>query len=185
MRVKLSTGGHLKRARKLSGQSRHLVISLVVVVFAVITAAWWMYGSSRRSTPQNSPTPSPTATPLKGNATTEPTVTPSPSPVASGQATKPTLQKSSGNAPGSYVVAGTIVAFTCEGAEGNQCNIVLTNTATSQVIRLGKKPLQNNNHGQVFASWDWTTIKGTWTVIAQASAGNSTANSSSQSLEVK
>lgn len=96
----------------------------------------------------------------------------------------PTLQKSSGN--NGPVPAGALIEFTCEGQVGVSCEIILTSRANrSNVIRLGAKKIADNGRGQYFASWEWESKSGDWSVVARVSDGTSTKDSAIQILEVE
>lgn len=93
---------------------------------------------------------------------------------------KPTLMKSSGN--NGPVPVGAIIEFTCLAPTGYNCSVELKGNKT---ITLDEKSIEDNR-GQTGAGWEWTSEKGSWTIVAALKDSNGNTNSSdSQSLEVK
>lgn len=109
-----------------------------------------------------------------------------PTPANGSGPAKPTFSKSSGNSPSHTVPAGVLMNFICNDTPGASCTIILTSTSGAPAINLGAKPVQTDQYGQpAFASWDWTSVRGSWSIAAQASDGSGTTNSDVQELIVQ
>ena len=103
------------------------------------------------------------------------------SPVASqANLPKPTLMKSSGN--NGSIPTGAMIEFTCLAPTGYTCRVELSGSKT---ITLGAKTIEDNR-GQTGANWEWSSERGTWSVVAllRDAKGNE-GRSDSQQLEVK
>ncbi len=96
---------------------------------------------------------------------------------------KPTLNKSSGNGPDHMVPAGAVINFICNSTVGTTCDIVLTNQGNT--VKLGAKAVASTYGQATYASWDWTSTAGNWTIVARASNGSATSDSDSQELRVQ
>lgn len=181
----------LKRKQQTK-QQKTLIIVAATLAVALLCLVVWSFSSHKqvnpRTTPAHTPGDSVSDQPKDYTenppTTSAPTAAPAGTPVAPA---KPTLQKSSGNAPGSSVPVGAVVQFTCEGAPGLDCEIVLKDSANAaRVITLTKQPITSNGRSQYFATWEWTTVQGSWVITSRVSnAGGGQATSDPQTLEVK
>jgi hypothetical protein len=167
-----------------------LVAVIGTAVWATQHSGWRQVTASPSPSivPGNSTHDEPSPSPTGGTSSSTPTPVPTSSPggKGGGNVAKPSLQMSSGNA-GATVPSGRVIEFSCEGAAGLDCELILTDrTNPSHVVNLGKKPITSNGRGQNFAIWDWNAMAGSWSVVAKASdgAGNA-ASSDAQTLEVK
>lgn len=94
----------------------------------------------------------------------------------------PVLAKSSGN--NGSIPPDVTVNLTCESAPGYFCEVKLEKAGVNTVT-LEKKQL-TGERGQSFASWNWESISGTWSVTAVLSNSSGQSKSSvSQNLEVR
>ncbi len=161
---------------KRKTSKRNFIFLAVLAAGLLGWAAYAKYGQTKKTTPQTAENPVSDAElgehPVPADKVA--TLQPEPAPASSSPLAKPTLSKSSGN--NGPVPAGILINFVCEGAKGLNCEVILTdsNDSTHQIL-LPKKPLADNGRGEVFASWDWNSIKGTWKVISKVTdgAGNS------------
>jgi len=135
--------------------------------------------NSTPTTPQQPTASAGSTIPDTVNATSNPNTT-----SASGSIDKPTLNKSSGNT--GPIPASVLVNFTCYTAAGNNCVIILTDKANSaNVIKLSTQVAATTYGQQPFASWNWTSVSGDWSVVAQASSSGASASSDAQELVVQ
>lgn len=99
---------------------------------------------------------------------------------------KPTLNKSSGNGPDHTVPGGAVINFICNSTVGTTCDIVLTNQSNpNNSIKLGGKAVASTYGQPAYASWDWTSTSGNWSIVARASNGSASSDSDSQELTVQ
>lgn len=97
---------------------------------------------------------------------------------------KPTLNKSSGN--NGPIPSGILVNFTCTGVINAECQIILTDTDSEEVLELEKKELEDTGRGNPSAVWTWKSISGNWQVKAVVTANGFNDNmSNSQELTVQ
>lgn len=174
-------------------------VSIGVGIAVIAVGMLVFFASQRTNNRSSSPTPTPTAT---GNATVNepkdysdgvatpaastpsPGSTPAPS-TSNAPFAKPTLQMSSGNG-GSVVPAGRAMEFTCETSPGFTCTLVLTDRKDpARVVNLGSRSIVSNGRGQYWASWQWSALAGSWSLVATASNGASTQPSDPVLLEVQ
>lgn len=103
------------------------------------------------------------------------------------QLTKPTLNKSSGNGPDHTIPKDVLVNFICNSVAGSKCSVILTSKAnSSNVITLEAKSVAGSYGQPPFASWDWKSIAGSWSIIARATNGSgSSMDSDKQDLKVQ
>lgn len=95
---------------------------------------------------------------------------------------QPTLSKSSGN--NGPVPNGVVINFVCAAEPGLDCSIVLDSGSNKVVV--GPAKVIDNGRGQYFASLDWTSVKGSYKVAAQAKNFQGGVSSSiAQTLEVQ
>lgn len=179
------------KRKQQTKQQKTLIILAATLAVAFLCFAVWSFSGHKQVNPRTTPAPTPGDSVsdqpkdyTENPPTTSPTATPAGTPVAPA---KPTLQKSSGNAPGSSVPVGAVVQFTCEGAPGLDCEIVLKDSANAtHGITLTKQPITSNGRSQYFATWEWTAVQGRWVVTSQVSnTGGGQATSDPQTLEVK
>ena len=138
-----------------------------------------------QSSSQNAPTP--VQQPTASSGSTVPNtvnVSTNPNNSSSGSVSKPTLNKSSGN--NGPIPASVLVNFTCYTAQGNNCAIILTDkTNSANVITLNTQAATSTYGQQPFASWNWTSVAGSWNVVARASNGSASSDSDAQGLVVQ
>lgn len=96
------------------------------------------------------------------------------------QITKPVLTKSASSAP-----TGVPIDFTCTGSQGADCQVILKNTSSGQLISLEKKKITTDKLGQNNAYWIWQTITGSWQVTATSTSSSAELISDAQMVEVK
>lgn len=95
---------------------------------------------------------------------------------------KPTFTMSSGN--NGPVPAGANMNYICSAQPNIDCSIVLV-SGTKQIV-LGPTRVTDNGRGQYFASFYWTSVKGSYKVTAQAkNIQGGVSSSISQALEVQ
>lgn len=129
----------------------------------------------------------PSATkPGSKSSTTTPAMTPdnpvTPPATQSNNLPTPVLAKSSGN--NGSIPSGVLVNFTCTSTPGYFCEVKLEKSGANTVT-LEKKQL-TGEMGQSFASWNWESIGGTWSVTAVLSnSSGQTKSSAPQTLEVR
>lgn len=94
----------------------------------------------------------------------------------------PTLTKSSGN--NGPVPAGSNMNFICSAEPNIDCSVILI--YSGKQIVLGPSKVTDNGRGQYFASFYWASVKGSYTVTAQAKNSQGGVSSSiSQKLDVQ
>ncbi len=96
------------------------------------------------------------------------------------QITKPVLTKSASSAP-----TGVPIDCTCTGSQGADCQVILKNTSSGQLISLEKKKITTDKLGQNNAYWIWQTITGSWQVTATSTSSSAELISDAQMVEVK
>lgn len=113
------------------------------------------------------------------NTTTKPTPA---APTSSASLPKPSLLLSSGTIP-----AGQPEEFTCKSSPGLRCTILLTDkTNAAHIIDLGAKTIVDDGYGQTTATWDWSALQGSWSVVAKVTDSNGiSAQSNAQDLTVQ
>ncbi len=95
----------------------------------------------------------------------------------------PVFTKSSGN--NGSIPSNVLVEFVCSAEPGVDCQIILVNT-NGQKINLPYVQVKDNGRGQYFASLQWTSQTGTWSVTAQAkNSQGGISSSEKQTLVVK
>ena len=89
------------------------------------------------------------------------------------QLTKPTLNKSSGNGPDHTIPKDVLVNFICNSVAGSKCSVILTSkTNPANVITLEVKSVGGTYGQPPFASWDWKSVAGNWSIVARATNGS-------------
>jgi hypothetical protein len=76
----------------------------------------------------------------------------------------PTFTKSSGNT--GPIPSGVTVDFTCMSEVNTECSIIL-NSGAKQIV-LGPSKIADNSRGTYAVDFYWTSVKGSYTVTAQA-----------------
>lgn len=95
----------------------------------------------------------------------------------------PVFTKSSGN--NGSIPRNILVEFVCSAEPGVDCEIILVNT-NGQKITLPYVQVKDNGRGQYFASLQWTSQTGTWSITAQAkNSQGGISSSEKQALVVK
>lgn len=181
---------HSRKSMKIAG-----MVAIVLLVFACVFA----YKATRSESPDvvqgRLPKIVPKADPSSENTgltsnqnntnSVETGVPPADSTSAQAQTNNlptPVLAKSSGN--NGSIPPEVIVNFTCESAPGYLCEVRLEK-AGANTVTLEKKQL-TGERGQSFASWNWESISGTWSITAVLSSSSGQSKSSSvQKLEVR
>lgn len=193
----MTYGPNLKKSNHTKRNILIAAISLVLVaVFAFSGWKYWQYRKLVKS--QQSPNPqtelgNDSSTNADSSNTSEQNqklseASPSPSASQGTQSSQsssslptPLLTKSSGN--NGSIPSSVTVEFTCASTGSYSCLIRLTGAKT---INLDTKSLTNNGRGDYGALWDWTSQKGTWTVVAVLTDGKGAEKTSApQTLEVK
>jgi hypothetical protein len=175
-------------ARRIASKQ---VAAGVLAILALVGVAAAFALKRSRSTHTNSAPPSSNSQTTPGQPVTEEPASPStppnspasppPSQPIGQPPPKPTLQKSS-----SVVPPGALVNFVCEGTINLMCDVILTNKSTAQKLSLGAKAIADNGRGQYFASWNWESQAGDWSVVARVtSAGGASTDSDPQEVTVK
>ena len=174
---------------------KNLKIAAAIVGVALLVGAGFAYRSMTAESPdvaqgeitkdEAKPEPS-AAKPGSKSSTATPVMTPdnptTPPVTQSDTLPTPILAKSSGN--NGSIPSGVLVNITCTSAPGYYCEIKLGKSGAS-TITLERKQL-TGTMGQSFASWNWESISGTWSVTAVLSNSNGqTKSSPAQTLEVR
>lgn len=96
---------------------------------------------------------------------------------------QPTFTKSSGN--NGSIPPNVLVNFICNSEPGTTCQMILTNQS-GKVVSLPVQSIADNGRGEYFTQWYWTSVVGTWSIIAQAkNAQGGISSSEKQTLVVK
>lgn len=178
-------------------KKRNKNIAVVVIVLAaVVLVGGLVYFSSRAESPDvvqgrvskdeaksdsQTTSSSPSGSTPKSVMTPESPTTP-PAAAQPSNLPTPVLAKSSGN--NSSIPSSVLVNFTCTSIPGYFCEINLQKAGASTIV-LEKKKL-TGEMGQSFASWNWESVSGTWSVTAVLSnSSGQTKSSPAQSLEVR
>lgn len=177
-------------AKKLH-QNKVVLVILILVAAGLVLAAFYLKNNRAKTLTASGPNVT-NNRPTSADAETEAIAT---TPTSTSQTTgsptvpvslpKPTLSKSSGN--NGSVPAGAPIEFTCKGQPGLQCTLVLTNKSNAaNKIDLGAKTIKDDGYGQTSVSWNWNSIAGSWSVVAQVTDGKgNSALSDEQSLVVQ
>ncbi len=188
--VKKTNNKHFRKNKKIA-----LIVALVMLAIACVFA----YQLTRRESPdlvqgrpskpiqdssassedpesatnQNSTKPVENSAPFAGSTSTQ--AEPNGLPI-------PILAKSSGN--NGSIPPGVLINFTCTSTPGYFCEVKLEKSGANPII-LEKKQL-TGEMGQSFASWNWESVSGKWSVTALLSNNSGQAKSSAaQTLEVR
>jgi len=189
--VKKTNSKHLRKSKKIV-----LMVSVVMLAIAFVFA----YQLTRTESPDlvqgklSEPTQDSSASSENSESATspnsiKPVETSAPSVGSTSAQAEPTnglpipiLAKSSGN--NGSIPPGVLVNFTCTSTPGYFCEVKLEKSGANPVI-LEKKQL-TGEMGQSFASWNWESISGKWSVTALLSNNSGQAKSSAaQTLEVR
>lgn len=93
----------------------------------------------------------------------------------------PTLSKSSGN--NGSIPAGVPVSFGCQSTAGLNCTILLTGPSN---LNLGTKTIPSDGTDRPGTTWYWTSVSGSWKVVAQiTNSSGKSSNSAAQTLVVQ
>lgn len=186
-----------KKSTNSIDKKRKKTIALVVAALLVgLLVGGYLYVSSRADSPDvEQGKISTDDKPLNASGGTENTsgsgsstqkMTPqeptTPPVVQSNSMPTPVLAKSSGNS--GSIPAGVLVNLTCTSTPGYFCEIRLEKPGASPIV-LEKKQL-TGEMGQSFASWNWESVSGKWSVVALLSnSSGQTKSSTAQTLEVR
>ena len=158
-----------------------IAITLMVLAIGAISFASYQLFLKPKPSP-SSLTPAKTVDPVSPAAQVSGSSAQTLAPPSTIDIPLPVLAKSSGN--NGSVPFGALINFTCESTPGYFCEVKLEKPGAS-TITLEKKQL-TGERGQSFASWNWESVSGTWSVAAVLSNSSGQSKSSAaQTLEVK
>jgi hypothetical protein len=187
---------NMKKHTNQTAKKRTKNIAIIVVALSVgLLLGGYLYTSSRAESPdvaqgkisKDEPKSDSSDTDSSSSGSTStPSMTPesptTPPATQSNNLPTPVLAKSSGN--NGSIPSGVLVNFTCTSTPGYSCEVKLQK-AGANTITLERKQL-TGEMGQSFASWNWESISGTWSVTAVLSnSSGQTKSSAAQTLEVR
>ena len=161
------------------------IIAVLATSAMVVVVYWFTLRKTPVKTSVNQPdsisqptSVSQTVTEFQPNATPQPASPASTVPLPK----QPAFTKSSGN--NGPVPVGVNINFICTAEPGVDCSILLDSDSKKVVV--GPAKVIYNGRGQYFASFYWTSVKGSYKVTAQAKNIQGGASSSIlQALEVQ
>lgn len=196
MAIKTKHDNMKKNTNHSTKKRKRNIVVLAIVLAAVILVGGLIYLSLRAESPDvaqgriskdEAKSDSSTKDSSPSGSTATPAMTPEspatpPAVIQPNSLPTPVLAKSSGN--NGSIPAGAIVNFTCTSAPGYFCEVTLQKPGASS-ITLERKQL-TGEMGQSFASWNWESLSGTWSITAVLSnSGGQTKSSAAQALEVR
>jgi len=96
---------------------------------------------------------------------------------------QPILTKSSGN--NGPIPVGAVVNFLCSSEPNTTCHISLKNQSGEEIVLTEQKVLDNGRN-EYFTQWYWSSIQGSWDIVAISKNEKGGTNSSQkQTLVVK